>query len=107
MPKFARVLLDDSGGRVFDYEVPDALAPAVGSRVRVPVRLRTLPGTVIGLSDETEASGVRPIAELIGDEPALNPQLIRLAEWMADYYCCPLEAAIRTVLPTVIRKAEV
>jgi primosomal protein N' (replication factor Y) len=107
MPKYARVLLDDSGGRVFDYEVPETLTPAVGSRVRVPVRLRTVPGTVIGLADETEASGVRPIAELIGDEPALNPQLIRLAEWMADYYCCPLEAAIRTALPTVIRKAEV
>jgi primosomal protein N' (replication factor Y) len=26
---------------------------------------------------------------------------------MADYYCCPLEAAMRSVLPNVIRKAEV
>ncbi len=107
MPKYARVLLDDSGGRAFDYEIPEALSPAVGSRVRVPVRTRTLLGTVIGLSETTEAGGVRPISELVGNEPELSPQLIRLAEWMADYYCCPIEAAMRTVLPNVIRKAEV
>jgi primosomal protein N' (replication factor Y) len=107
MPKFARVLLDESGGRAFDYEVPETLALVVGSRVRVPVRARTILGTIIALSDTTEAEGVRLIAEVVGDEPPLQPQLIRLAEWIADYYCCPLEAALRTVLPTVIRKAEV
>ena len=107
MPKFARVLLDDSGGRAFDYEVPEALAAVVGSRVRVPVRMRTLLGTVIAISEDTEAEGVRPISELVGDEPALNPGLIQLATWMADYYCCPLEAAMKTILPNVIRKAEI
>ena len=107
MPKFARVLLDESGGRAFDYEIPESVSLVVGSRVRVPVRTRTLLGTVIAVSDTTDARGVRFISELIGDEPPLHPQLIRLAEWMADYYCCPLESALRTVLPTVIRKAEV
>ncbi|MEK0450608.1 MAG: primosomal protein [Verrucomicrobiota bacterium] len=104
---FAKVLLDDSGGRAFDYEVPSGLNAVVGSRVRVPVRMRTLLGTVIAVSETTEAEGVRPISELVGDEPALNAGLIQLANWMADYYCCPLEAAMRTVLPNVIRKAEV
>jgi primosomal protein N' (replication factor Y) len=107
MPTFARVLLDDSGGRAFDYEVPAELSLAVGSRVRVPVRTRTLLGTIIELSETTDAEGVRLISEVVGDEPPLQPQLIRLAQWIADYYCCPLEAAIRGVLPTVIRKAEV
>ena len=106
MPNFAKVLLDDSGGRAFDYEVPEVLAAVVGSRVRVPVRMRTLLGTVIAISETTEADGVRPIAELVGDQPALNAGLIELATWMADYYCCPLEAAMKTILPSVIRKAE-
>jgi primosomal protein N' (replication factor Y) (superfamily II helicase) len=107
MPTYARVLLDDSGGRAFDYEVPEQLSLVVGARVRVPVRTRTLLGTIIGLSETTDADGVRLISEVVGDEPPLQPQLIRLAQWIADYYCCPLEAAIRGVLPTVIRKAEV
>jgi len=106
MSTYARVLLDDSGGRSFDYGVPDGVKLGVGWRVRVPVRTRTLLGTVIGLSDATEAQGVRMLAEVVGDEPALSEALIRLAQWMSDYYCCPLEAAVRSILPNVIRKAE-
>jgi len=109
MPRFARVLLDDSAGRVFDYAIPETVggACAVGSRVRVPVRMRAVLGTVIAISETTEAEGIRDISEVISDEPAMSAQLIRLAEWVADYYCCPLEAALRSVLPGVIRKAEV
>ncbi len=107
MSNYASVLVDESGGRAFDYGVPPGAAVSVGSRVRVPVRTRLMLGTVIALREETEAQGVRMIGEILGDEPALSPALIRLAAWLADYYCCPLEAAMRTVLPNVIRKAEV
>jgi primosomal protein N' (replication factor Y) len=109
MPKYALVLVDDSGGRAFDYEIPAAIADTagIGCRVRVPVRTRAMLGTIVAVSDTTEADGVRLISELVSDEPALSPQLIRLAEWVANYYCCPLEAALKTVLPGVIRKAEI
>ncbi len=109
MPKYARVLLDESGGRAFDYAIPASAEAAVvvGSRVRVPVRTRALLGTVIAVSEESDADGIREISEIVSDEPAFSPQLIQLAEWVANYYCCPLEAALRTALPGVIRKAEV
>ena len=87
--------------------MPAAAAVAVGSRVRVPVRTRAVLGTVIALSDTTDAQGIREISEIVSDEPAFSPELIALAEWVANYYCCPLEAALRTALPGVIRKAEV
>ena len=62
-------------GNRFDYEVPELAAAAieVGSRVRVPVRTRTVVGTVIALSDETEASGVKPIHQVVAGEPVLTP----------------------------------
>ncbi|HZJ16246.1 MAG TPA: primosomal protein N', partial [Chthoniobacteraceae bacterium] len=109
MPRFALVMVDDSGGNAFDYELPEAVAGQlqVGSRVRVPVRTRTALGTILELRDTTEARGVKPISEVVSAEPILSPLLIRLGAWMADYYCCPLEAAMRSVLPNVIRKAEV
>jgi len=31
---------------------------------------------------------------------------LALARWMAEYYCCPVESAIRSLLPEVIRKAK-
>src|SRR6188474_3541039 len=109
MPRFALVMVDDSGGNAFDYELPEAVAGQlqVGSRVRVPVRTRTALGTILEVRDTTEARGVKPISEVVSAEPILSPLLIRLGALMADYYCCPLEAAMRSVLPNVIRKAEV
>ena len=109
MPKFARVLVDDSAGKSFIYELPGAIASSLapGSRVRVPVRTRTALATVIELLDETDVPGVKEITDVISAEPILSPVLLRLGAWIADYYCCSIEAALRSVLPQVIRKAEV
>ena len=109
MPRFALVMVDDSGGNAFDYELPEPVAAQlqVGSRVRVPVRTRTMLGTIVELRESTDARGVKPIAEVVSAEPILSPLLIRLGNWIADYYCCPLEAALRSVLPNVIRKAQI
>ncbi len=109
MPKYARVLVDDSAGKAFDYELPEAVAGTLqpGSRVRVPVRTRTALATVIELLDETDVPGVKLISEVVSAEPILSPLLLKLGAWMADYYCCSLEAAMKAVLPNVIRKAEV
>ncbi|HSI11089.1 MAG TPA: primosomal protein N' [Chthoniobacter sp.] len=109
MPRYARVLVDDSAGKAFDYELPEAVAAVLqpGARVRVPVRTRTALATVIELLDETDVPGVKPISAVVSAEPILSPLLLKLGTWMADYYCCSLEAAMKAVLPNVIRKAEV
>ncbi len=109
MPKFARVLVDDSAGKSFIYELPGAVAATLlpGSRVRVPVRTRTALATVIELLDETDVPGVKEITDVVSADPILSPVLLKLGAWIADYYCCSIEAALRSVLPQVIRKAEV
>jgi primosomal protein N' (replication factor Y) len=109
MPKYAKVLIDQSAGKPFDYEIPEALGPKVhvGSRVSVPVRTRLVLATVIELSDTTEAEGVRAVERVVGERPVLSPTLLRLANWISEYYCCPVEATLRSVLPQVIRKAEI
>ena len=109
MPKYAKVLIDQSAGKPFDYEIPEALGPKVhvGSRVSVPVRTRLVLATVIELADITDAEGVRAIERVVGDRPVLSPLLLKLANWISDYYCCPVEATLRSVLPQVIRKAEI
>ena len=104
--RFVRVLLDDSGSRVFDYGVPEGVAVSPGCRVRVPVRTRTLLGTVLEVTDYSEARGIRMVSEVLRSDAGMNPALLKLAAWMADYYCCPLELAMRAVLPQVIRKSE-
>ena len=107
--KFARVLVDQSGSTALDYEIPAALdgRVQVGSRVGVSVRYRQAMATVIEILDSTEVPGVKPLNKVIGDRPVLSANLLRLAHWMAHYYCCSVETAMRAVLPQVIRKGDV
>ncbi len=107
--KFARVLVDQSGGSALDYAIPPELEGAVqvGSRVHVPIRHRQALATVIELLESTEVPNVRPLTGVAGKRPVLGPNLLRLARWMSQYYCCALETAMRAVLPQVVRKGEV
>jgi primosomal protein N' (replication factor Y) len=109
MSKYARVIVDQSGSSILDYEIPSALADRVqpGSRVTVPVRNRTALATVLELTDTTEVENLREIEEVSGTRPMVSPLLIRLAFWVADYYCCQPEAAMRCILPEVIRAGKI
>jgi primosomal protein N' (replication factor Y) (superfamily II helicase) len=108
-PSFARVIIDRSIHRELDYAIPDPFAEkiGIGSRVRVPFRERSALATVVGLLETSEAEGIRPIEALVGDAPILSEKLIELGRWMSLYYCCPIEAVMRSLLPQVIRRAEV
>ncbi len=109
MSAFVRVIVDRSPDREFDYAVPKELAGqvAIGSRVRLPFREKETLGTVVGLLDESPHEGIRPLTALAGAQNEVRPKLIELARWMADYYACPVETAMRGILPQVIRKADV
>ena len=108
-PSYARVIIDRSIHRELDYLIPDTLIDkvSIGSRVRVPFRERSALATVVALLTETDAGGIRPIEALVGDKPALSSKLVELGRWMSTYYCCPIEAVMRSLLPQVIRRAEV
>ncbi len=107
MPLFAQVILDRSTGKVLDYEIPAEWRDRVGagSRLRVPLRNRQVLATVVSTSDTTSAKGVRPIVEVLDKRPQMTPVLMRLAKWMADYYACDEQDALRCVLPRAVREA--
>ncbi|HEY2125007.1 MAG TPA: primosomal protein N' [Chthoniobacterales bacterium] len=107
--RFVRVIIDRAIHRELDYAVPEALAGrvSVGSRLRVPFRDKSALATVVRLLEHSDARGLREIEAVVGETPALSPQLLELGQWMSSYYCCPIEAVIRSLLPQVVRKAEV
>src|SRR5437899_6077974 len=95
--------------RATDSSVAESSAErvAVGSRVRVPFRDKCALATVVAVPECSEAKGIRPIEAIIGDAPILSEQLLELARWISAYYCCPIEIVMRSMLPQVIRRAEV
>src|SRR5262245_27268549 len=107
--RYVRVIVDRAIHRELDYSVPENLAGriGVGSRVRVPFRDKSALATVVAIPEQSEAKGIRPIEAIVGDAPVLSEPLLELARWIGTYYCCPIEAVMRSVLPQVIRRAEV
>ncbi len=108
-PGFVRVIIDRAIQRELDYSVPETLADRVhvGSRVRVPFRDKSALATVLAKLEHSDAKGIRPIEALVGDGPILSESLLELAKWMSAYYCCPIETVMRSLLPQVIRRAEI
>jgi primosomal protein N' (replication factor Y) len=108
-PSYVRVIIDRAIHRELDYLVPETLSEriSVGSRVRVPFRDKSALATVVATLERSEAQGIRPIEAVVGDTPILSEELLELANWMSTYYCCPIETVMRSLLPQVIRRAEI
>lgn len=97
--------------RPFDYEVPAAFEDwiEVGSRVGVPFGGRVLQGFVTELSETTDVAinRLKSISELLDHVPPLLPDLIELAKWMSDKYCCSWTTALQAMIPAALKgKAE-
>ena len=107
--RYVRVVIDRAIHRELDYSVPESLAGRVGigSRVRVPFREKSALATVVAVPEQSEAKGIRPIEAIVGETPILSEHMLELARWIGTYYCCPIEAVVRSVLPQVIRHAKV
>ncbi|GGG12930.1 primosomal protein N' [Paenibacillus abyssi] len=110
----ARVIVDvptKQTDRPFDYKVPEAMSGwiEVGSRVGVPFGGRTLQGFVVELAEQSEVdlSRLKAIAELLDPSAPLSPDLIELALWISDKYCCTWTAALQAMIPSALKgKAE-
>ena len=104
----ARITLDLALRRELDYRIPPELAElvTVGSRVKVPLGTRQVMGCVTALLDESPHGRLRPILQVVGRQALVTPRILELARWIADYYCCPLETALKSVLPEAVRRQD-
>ena len=104
----ARVTLDVAVRREFDYLVPEELEPSVheGTRVKVPFGPRAVRGVVPAVLDESPHGNLREIIKTVGGQALVTPPILRLVRWIADYYCCAPEIAMKAVLPDAVRKEE-
>lgn len=104
----ARVTLDLALGKEFDYLIPNELADVVevGARVKVPFAQRQVLGCVTALLADSPHPNLRPIIKTIGRQSHVTPKILELARWLAEYYCCPPEIALKSVLPEAVRKEK-
>jgi primosomal protein N' (replication factor Y) len=103
------VAVDAPLRRLFDYlppRDPDARELRPGQRVWVPFGRRKVVGVVVELRSESELplAQLKPVAALIDEEPVIEPALLELLRWSADYYRHPIGEVVAAALPGALRE---
>lgn len=106
MAQIAKVVVEFVAGKEFDYLIPESLQQdiRIGSQVIVPFGRTEARGYVVALADHSERPGLKAIRSLASKKPLIEPRILELARWMAEYYVCPVEKALAAVLPSAVRK---
>jgi primosomal protein N' (replication factor Y) len=95
---FCDVALPVPLDRTFTYALA-GIIPPVGVRVLVPFRNEKLAGIVLRVHDEPPPVEAKAILHILDGESILSPQLLDLAQWIAQYYLAPVGEVLRTMLP--------
>jgi primosomal protein N' (replication factor Y) len=98
VPTYCDVALPVPLDRAFTYAVAEAV-PAIGARVLVPFRNEKLTGVVLRVHDDPPPVEAKPLLDILDDEPLLSPNLLGLAQWVAQYYMAPVGEVLRAMLP--------
>jgi len=98
VPAFCDVALPVPLDRAFTYALGPT-PPSIGARVLVPFRNEKMAGVVLRLHDEPPPVEARPILNILDHESILSPQLLDLAQWIAQYYIAPIGEVLRAMLP--------
>lgn len=110
MVRFADVILPLPLDGTFTYALPDSFAWKVqpGCRVTVPFGAKkTYSAIVLRLHDQKpDGYAVKEAKELLDDAPMLLPNQLKLWQWMADYYLCPIGAVYKAALPSGLKEED-
>jgi primosomal protein N' (replication factor Y) (superfamily II helicase) len=94
--------------KILHYNVPEFLrvSAGVGSLVRVPVGRVMRLGVVgsIGPPKDFPLDRLKSVVEVVYLFPALTPDLLELAKWMAGYYAAPMDSVIEAMIPAAVRR---
>ncbi|HTK29246.1 MAG TPA: primosomal protein N' [Vicinamibacterales bacterium] len=91
------------------YLAPEGGAvPPVGARVLVPLGARVVTGIVVGSTGQPpdDATALKPVRQVLDEEPFLPADVLALAQWTAEYYAAGVGEAILSVLPPATRGAR-
>ncbi|MGH7797149.1 MAG: replication restart helicase PriA [Candidatus Binatia bacterium] len=105
-PKFARIVVPAPLRDPLIYAVPEPLKDRIapGARVLIPLQKRIVTGIVLDFLGETPLAQTKEIVDQLDDQPILNQNLLKLAQWISQYYLTSLGEVLATMLPPNSRR---
>lgn len=92
---------------LFDYELDaDISNSPIGCRVKVPFGRQSLVGVVLAVVEQSEYSKLKAAQLLDKESPSFTEDLLKLGQWVSDYYHAPIGLVFRMMLPQRLRRNE-
>lgn len=107
--KYVDVILPLPLPGLFTYSVPDGMEGRVvfGKRLLVPLgRSKKYIGMAVKMHDEKPAFEVKPIEQVLDENPVLLERQYRLWSWISDYYMSPLGDVYNAAFPAGLKSTE-
>ncbi|MFO7603638.1 MAG: primosomal protein N' [Gammaproteobacteria bacterium] len=95
--------------RLFDYlPAHEGHVAQVGARVRVNFARRDVIGVVMELTQQSEvpAHKLKRVREVLDAAPVLEPAILQLSRWAAQYYQHPPGEVMQQALPALLRQGR-
>ena len=99
---FVEIVFPLAFRKAFTYLVPKELEgqTKVGARAVAPFGKRTLTGFIINkLKTASLKETIKPIIDVIDEQPIVDKDGFKFYEWLADYYLCSFGEALKLSVP--------
>ena len=109
-PSLASVAVGRPVRGEFTYRIPEGMQERLkpGQRILVQFGRGKSLGFYLGRAERPPAANVvlKPILEILDEEPAVAPDVLALLRFAAEHYRYPLGEAIRSAMPPGLTQAE-
>jgi primosomal protein N' (replication factor Y) len=105
---FVNIALNIPSDKFFTYEVPEYLLPHVeiGKRVYVSFGRRKRTGFIVAAFNSCILENVKPITEVLDEEPLFSEHDLIFYQWIADYFMYPLGKTLAEIIPAGSEKKD-
>ncbi|MBN1872531.1 MAG: primosomal protein N', partial [Candidatus Omnitrophica bacterium] len=106
--KYAEIALNIPIDKTFHYSIPPATSPCVeiGKRAWVTFGKRRMVGYIVGLSETSPVSSIKPLEGIIDDVPVLDGEQMKFTKWMSEYYCTSWGSTLDAAIPWPLKKGR-
>lgn len=109
MSNYLRIAIPTPLRHHFDYLIPAKITPKIpqaGVRIKVPFGRQTLIGILLEVVHETDvpAQKLKPIIEILDQQPVFDAELLQLLSWCSMYYHHPIGEVMQNALPIKLRQ---
>ncbi len=100
-PPFVNIALPVPIDHPFTYSVPPELEQqaTVGCRALVSFGKKTVSGIIVETSASSTVPNVKPIRDVLDAVPTFSEDMLKLTQWIAEYYLAPWGEVLRAATP--------